>query len=165
MTTTSAKPTVRHGSVSYCIKMAPRLGSLGDQTGIHPFTLRHVHDCEKGPLRVPHRVALSNRPAPNCEPISTASHAFGDGKGILSAETGGSLSARRPPWRPDIPKNCKPQPPSRGHHGRFLSKCKTTKSAGTDGGARRNRTDDLFNAIYGRQTPCSFLVVPSHCFY
>ena len=147
MTTTSAKPTGRHDSASNCIKMAPRLGSLGDQSGIDPLAIRHVHDCEKGPLRVPRRVALSNWPAPNCEPISTASHAFGDGKGILSAETGDSLSAQRPPWRPNIPNPCKPQPPSRGHRGLFLGKCKTAKSARMDGGARRNRTDDLFNAI------------------
>ena len=57
------------------------------------------------------------------------------------------LRAQRSPWRPNIPNSCKPQPPSRGHRGLFLGKCKTAKSARMDGGARRNRTDDLFNAI------------------
>src|SRR5271165_2053871 len=90
---------------------------------------------------------LANRSLLACEPVSVRNNASGDGKGILAAETGYRFGGQEAFQRPVVRRTCNPQPLSYGNHGLLGRGCKNAETARVVGGARRNRTDDLFNAI------------------
>ena len=111
--------------------------------------------------------ALSNPSPVECEPVSVGRKASTHGGGILSAETGGGFAANRAYSRPAFAKNPAFGPLSYGKHPRFTVARRYYGFARVVGGARRNRTDDLFNAIealsqlsYGPRSSCCFTRIP-----
>jgi hypothetical protein len=113
--------------------------------------------CRDLVLRPAFRTGL--RPTANRSP--SKNNASGDGKGILAPETGGGFGHTGSLWRPRVRENCMRYPLSRGNHEILSADRKNSRTERVVGGARRNRTDDLFNAIealsqlsYGPKLSC-----------
>ena len=89
----------------------------------------------------------SNQSPRKCEPVSSRHYATRRGKGILRLETGGGRPRLSPKSSVSAGLPLQSRRASAGYVGDIQRDGKSCNINWLRGGARRNRTDDLFNAI------------------